>query len=115
MTPPLTISDLLVSGASHADSEIAVVGWVWDRFEHCAIYDSLPSLGHPEPSAGVWLAGQLPARRTARGDSPLHGQRVIVAGRFHWQPNSGAGHFSLWPAWIGVRRVESMSTSASPA
>lgn len=115
MTTRLTVSDLLASGPSHADSEVVVVGWVWDRFEHRAIYDSLPSSGHPEPSAGIWLAGQFPARRTSVGAGPLHGQRVVIAGKFHWQPNTGAGHLSLWLAWIGVRLVECMPTPAPPA
>ena len=106
MTPFLTVSDLLASGTSHADAEVAVVGWVWDRFEHRAIYDSPPSSVQPERSSGIWLEGQLPTRRASHGDGPLHGKRVVVAGKFHWQPNRGAGHFSLWPAWIGVRRVE---------
>ncbi len=112
MTPALQVSDLLARGTSHAGSRLAVAGYVWDRFEHRAIYAALPSSGQPEPMAGIWLAGQLPARRVARGDGPLHGRQVVVVGTFHWQPGVGAGHFRAWPAWVAVEQI--LSTPTSP-
>jgi hypothetical protein len=105
MTPAFNVGELLSQGAIHADSEVAVAGYVWDRFEHRAIYESLPSSSRPEASSGIWLAGQLPARPATRGDGPLHGQRVVIVGTFHWQPKAGAGHFGAWPAWLGVRQI----------
>lgn len=115
MTPVFTVTELLAQGASQADLEVSVAGFVWDRFEHCAIYDSLTTAATPDPKRGIWLSGQLPNRRTGRGDGPLHGQSVRITGKFHWQPKKGAGHFGLWPAWLGVRSVEIVSgTSTEP-
>jgi hypothetical protein len=105
MTPSFTVRELLAEGASRADTEISVSGWVWDRFEHRAIYHSLPESTDPDPKTGVWLSGQLPRRLTSRGNGPLHRQFVQLTGKFHWQPNHGAGHFGLWPAWLGVKTV----------
>jgi hypothetical protein len=106
MTSVYTVRELLDRGASQTDLDIAVTGWVWDRFEHRAIYESLTGIAKPDPQVGIWLRGQLPRRRTIRGDGPLHRVQVRLTGRLHWRPKAGAGHGSLWPAWIGVRMVE---------
>ena len=109
MASVFTVAELLALGASQNDFEVCVKGCVWDRFEHFAIYDSLTTTAEPEPTVGIWLAGQLANRRPRRDDGPLHRQSVRLIGKFHWQPKRGAGHFSLWPAWLGVRAVEVLS------
>ena len=106
MTTAFTVTELLAQGASQANLEVSVSGWVWDRFEHCAIYDSLTATAEPDPRFGIWLSGQLPTRSNSRGDGPLHRQSVRLTGKFHWQPKTGAGHFGLWPAKLGVKTVE---------
>src|SRR5262245_38181105 len=67
--------------------------------------NSLTGTAKPDPQVGIWLRGQLPRRRTIRGDGPLHRVQVQLSGRFHWRPKAGAGHGHLWTAWIGVRAV----------
>ena len=103
MTPAFTVTELLAQGASQADLEVSVSGWVWDRFEHCAIYDSLTATTDPNPKDGIWLRGQLPNRRASRGDGPLHRQSVRLTGKFHWQPKKGAGHGILGATTTDVR------------
>jgi len=105
MTSAFTVRELIDRGESYAGQEITVTGWVWDRFEHHAIYNSLTGTAQPDPQIGIWLRGQLPRRGTIRGDGPLHRVQVRLSGRFHWRPKARAGHGSLWPAWIDVRAV----------
>jgi hypothetical protein len=113
MSAYYSVRELLADGPRQSDREITLTGWVWDRLEHCAIYDFdfLAATNHPDTKAGIWLRGNLPQRRTTRGDGPLHRAHVQVTGKFHWQPKSGAGHFNSWPAWIGVRSVERLAES----
>jgi hypothetical protein len=113
MTPAFTVAELLAHGASKAEQQVSVSGWVWDLFEHCAIYDQLPAVATPDPKGGIWLSGQLPERRTTRGDGPLHRKLVRLTGKFHWQPKRGAGHFGRWPAWLGVVAVEHIDTTTA--
>lgn len=102
---PLSVSQLVEDGATYSNSDVEVVGWVVDRFEHRAIYDTRDTTT-TRYRHGIWLTGQLPERQTVRGDGPLHGLRVKVSGKFHCQPGGGAGHMNLWAAWIGVRSYE---------
>jgi len=102
----ISVSQLVQEGASHADKDVEVVGWVVDRFEHRAIYGTETDAVDQCHRRGIWMAGSLPQRQTVRGDGPLHGLHVKVRGRFHHQPRSGAGHMGLFPAWIGVKTYE---------
>ena len=113
-TPRMTVDELLASGAEQADQDVVVCGWVWDRFEHRAIYPSLPASGQPNERTGIWLNGNLPQRHSMRGDGPLHQQHIQATGRFHWQPRSGAGHFNRWIAWIGVQQIQVVPASDTP-
>lgn len=116
MMNAFTVSQLLSEGAAHANLDVEVVGWVVDRFEHRAIYDTgAGKLGRgPGQSQGIWLSGALPECRTVRGKGPLHGLRAKLSGKFHWQPRSGAGHMGLWPAWLGVKSYEVLDPIAEP-
>lgn len=108
MTSTFSVGALLAQGARQNQQEVCVSGWIWDRFEHRAIYDSLTTA--PDPKIGICVTGQLPNRPTGRGDGPLHGQWVQLTGVFHWQPKRGAGRSGLWPAWLGVKSVGHTNT-----
>ncbi len=111
----LSVNQLIEEGATHSNSEVEVVGWAVDRFEHRAIYDSQAAAMSaaaaitPSSSHGIQIRGTLPERKTIRGDGPLHGLRVKLTGKFHWQPRS-----LLWPAWIGVKSHEVIDQIAEP-
>src|SRR5207245_11642009 len=66
----------------------------------------------PDQRQGIWLSGALPQRRTVRGDGPLHGLRVKLSGKFHWEPKRGAGHMGLWRAWLGVKSCDVIDSTA---
>src|SRR4051794_36813939 len=100
----LSVTELLEGGSVFANQDVVVTGYVWDRFEHRALYETLPAAGQPESKSGVCLAGQLPERPSGRGDGPLHGKHIAASGEFHWTPKAGAGHFGLWPAWLAIRQ-----------
>jgi hypothetical protein len=113
MPSNLGVRELPDQAAPHADSQVSVTGWVWDRFEHRAVYDALPDAGAPNPKDGIWLTGSLPKRLTIRGDGPLHRQFVALTGKFHPAPKRGQGHFNHWPASLGVTEIR--PAQASPA
>lgn len=110
----LSVTHLIADGPRFADSDVEVVGWVVDRFEHCAIYDaSSPTVAFAS-SQGIWLSGALPHGKSARGNGPLDGKRVKFTGKFHWQPKNGAGHMGLFPAWLGVKTHTVVDERAEP-
>jgi hypothetical protein len=113
--PVCSVKQLVEGGAPYSNSDVELEGWVVDRFEHRAIYDTMADATGRNYGHGVWMSGALPRRKFVRGDGPLHGLRVKLHGKFHWQPRSGAGPMSLFPAWIGVRTLEVLSPSAEPS
>jgi hypothetical protein len=102
----LSVLQLLEKGSDISETIVEVEGWIVDRFEHKAIYGSMNDASKRITKKAVWLSGGMPKRNTARGKGSLDGALVRIRGKFHWQPNRGAGHGGLFSAWIGVQNIE---------
>jgi hypothetical protein len=97
MNTDFSVKELLANGHLQAEQEVTLTGWVWQQFEHCAIYDDVSPIAAipPDHDVGISLSNLTMRRHNLREGGPLHRMRVRVTGKFHWRPKSGAGHMSL--------------------